>query len=133
MIHKITNVIYICNKMDVENIEAIKKNGITCIYNVAVDVNDKYHDGIISVKCGLYDSDRYDNPIKEAVNILESLIDMGHIVLIHCWMGHNRAPFIVSKYFEKKKIRNQNWKEHFKFIKEKRPEVFTKPWMEETK
>ena len=127
MIHKITDNIYIGNRDDVNIIDKLKNYGINCIYNVAVDVDDIIHENILSIKCGIYDEEKEYNPVNTAIKILEMLISYGYKILIHCYMGHNRAPYIIAKYLSI--LNKTKWELEFKNIKKIRSEIFIKDWM----
>lgn len=97
---KIRENLYLGHEFDA-HMDAIAKNKITVSLNVANDLNDSIYpiSKLICIKVGL--SDDLTNP-PELINLaqvtLKSLINQGHIVLVHCRAGMSRSPHILALY-----------------------------------
>ena len=119
--------LFIGSAGDAGHVDSLRKHGITAILNVADDVNDRKYPGFIWRKVGLNDHHTETNPrrVNEAMGRLAWLLCSGETVLIHCFRGHNRAPYVVSRL-----LGEDMWRRVFEDIRELRPEAFIKPWME---
>ena len=88
-----------------DNIRSLKKLGITCIINCAVEIPpltmiSSDIDGMDYLKIGIEDYDDYD--IKRRANLASNLISkhraMGGKTYVHCVAGVNRSPTICAWY-----------------------------------
>jgi len=99
----------------------LKKAGITTILNVAQGItHKKQYEGIKYVKIGLVDDSINDyRVIALILKVMNSLINHGEKVLIHCALGISRSPFIVAMYLAKNM--DQDINNAYKLLKEKYP------------
>jgi len=69
--------------------------GIRAILNVAYELNTPRYKDVALFKVGIVEAEG-DNPIFEAVNLLDMLVTKYSVVLVHCYAAHNRSPLIVA-------------------------------------
>jgi len=125
---KITEQLYIGDRNDAQNGAALHREGITVTLNVAQDCQTWHHEGILSLKIGLYDRD---DPNNEAalpliVDTVEHLFQAKHKIFVHCIRGRNRSAFVCAFCLNGMNMWPNSF---FDVIQKKRPEVFTRPWM----
>lgn len=116
-------VLAIGNESDAANESLLIDSGITAVLNVAAEVMPPhYQSDIISAKVGLIDGPgNYPSLYTVAIQMLETLLTEGEIVLVHCAAGISRSPFIVACYL----VLNQNisYREAEPFLRSRRPDV----------
>ena len=116
-ITKVTDLIYIGDKWDAERLDESEVE-FTAVLNLAFDCNDPVRHDVLSIKVGLQNDKKFlmnTAGVPFAIHILRELVSNGHVVLVHCNGGFNRAPYIVSKYFAS--INCSDWEWEFEKIK----------------
>lgn len=103
MISKITENIFIGNADDAKSAPHITEAGITAVLNCAMDL-DYQQRAAFTVKVGMIDG-KGNKPtdLLTAVRMLETLLENGHRVLVHCHEGRSRSPVVVATYMSKTK------------------------------
>ena len=125
---EVADGIYICNRYQVG--DGLKKLGPkVAVLNLEYRIDDPPVSGIEEYKVSMHESDSPDTREKlaEAVGIIKSLRARGYIVVVHCWFGENRSPWVVANYLDG--IYGGGWRYWFGVIKGKRPECYIKLWM----
>ena len=99
----------------------LKELGITCILNVASEINDKIK-GFILEKEGFgdnwQDAKRF---APAAADLLIDLLQEGKVVFVHCAVGKSRSPHVIALALAK--MLDKNYYEVFNEIRELRPQV----------
>lgn len=106
MIAKLTPNLYLSGANEVLDYTRLKELGIDAILNVSHNENDPAYSDILSIKIGLNEFTH--NPdffVSMAVLALENLITNGRTVLIHCYAGAHRSPYIAFRYLAEKEHR----------------------------
>lgn len=99
MIAKLLSNLYLSGANEVHNVEELKRLGITAVLNVAYEVSDPHHKDFVMVKIGLHEFKENPAFLKNmAIEAIRKLIDHDHTVLIHCYAGAHRSPFIAFSY-----------------------------------
>ncbi len=121
--------IYAGNRSDAANEAELKKFGITVVLNVAAEVNDKPIPGIIMMKVPIKEENTPEmhKLVDEAGAAIAISQAMGHKVLVHCWLGENRTPWVIAHFLAK--CHGGSWQSWFARIKKVRPECYIKDWM----
>lgn len=109
------------------NLELLEKYKVTHILNVASHVNNIYPDKFTYLSLDLRDLP--DFPIfcafPKAFDFIDSAIESGGCVLVHCNAGISRSATIVLAYLIKKKGMPLN--DAFSYLRSKRPSSFPNP------
>jgi protein-tyrosine phosphatase len=106
MIAKLSENIYLSGANEVNDIDSLMRHGITAVLNVAYEVSDPHHKDFLMIKIGLREFHPNPDFFKAmAINTLANLIENGHTVLIHCYAGAHRSPYIAFRYLAEKQNR----------------------------
>jgi hypothetical protein len=128
--NKINDQIYIGNIFDAKKEKELKDNGIELALNLIKQLNGPEINGIKTTKVGLIDGESEINTkgVPLAINTLIKMIKSGKKILVYCFAGKHRSAFIIAKTLAK--LNGTDRHDEFSLIKEKRPVVEIKPWME---
>ena len=120
MIDKIRDNLFLGARKDLEE-KPLKDLGITCIFNVANDVDDKVK-GFRSEKMGFGDN-KYEASIfgQQSADRLKELLKEGEIVFVHCKAGKSRSPHVIALALSE--IEDKDYYEIFDELREKRPQI----------
>ena len=110
--------IYLGNYLAAENENLLKMYDIYTVINFAAELYNEYND-IIS-----YDLNLYDSPEENIINTFEKAYEyvkknLGHNILVHCYMGISRSSSFVIFYLMKEE--KWDYDTCYQFIKMKRP------------
>ena len=121
--------IFIGNRYDAANEAKLKALGITARLNVAREITDPPLPGVKALKVGITEENCERNRIllQDAKYILDYSLGKGDKILVHCWFGENRTPWVIAHYLAEKN--GTDWRAEFANIKAKRPECYIKDWM----
>lgn len=115
--------IYLGDKHDARLLP-ILRTSVTAILNVASEVPVEKHRGIESIKVGMKDSAEDVKILgPTAVKTLHSLLNAGHIVLVHCKQGRSRSPHIVATCIAERE--GKSYAEVYEEIRFLRPKVIS--------
>lgn len=81
---------------DTQDRELLARAGIRAILNVSHTHDTPTHKDIVLFKVGIIEDSRKSNPVLEAVELLDMVVARYGVVLVHCHVGVNRSPFIVT-------------------------------------
>ena len=113
--------IYLGDKHDARLLP-ILKSPVTAILNVAYEVPPENHKGIVCAHVEMRDSaEDARRRTKAALEVLDGLIQEGHVVLVHCKHGKSRSPHIVATYIALSE--NKDYDEAYEEVRSKRPKV----------
>ena len=120
--------IYACNRYQV-NHGLLALGPKVAVLNVAEEIDDTPIDGLLMMKVGIRETNDDINrqDLARAVATIGSLRAEGYIVVVHCWFGENRTPWVISHYLADKY--GTPWQSEFAGIKAVRPECYFKRWM----
>lgn len=123
--------IFAGNRWDACNWKELEKFGITTVINVADEINDPQPKGMLPhmYKVGLREVNA---PIThyflgEIIKAIKDRTQYGNKVLVHCWFGENRTPWVIAHYMAGKN--GTTWQYEFEKIRAVRPECYVKAWM----
>ena len=98
--NRITKQIWIGNDKDAKyEKEQLKKNGITAILNVALDLTNNHlnHKEFVLCHCGLDDTEN--NKLEALISAVYQLINLiknNHVILAHCRAGQSRSVLTTA-------------------------------------
>jgi protein tyrosine/serine phosphatase len=122
---KIDDNLYLGSSFNAYCQSELKEKNINVIINVSDDV-DNFHEGfgdIIYYKFPISDnnSDDITDILLQTNNIIDTHINKGHNILVHCYMGASRSATVVINYIMNKyKITYEQAKD---YVSNKRPLV----------
>ncbi len=125
---EVADGIYICNRYQVD--EGLLKLGPkVAVINLEYRIDDTPVPGLLEFKVPMHESDTADTRamLSQATGLIGQLRALGYTVVVHCWFGENRSPWVVANYLDG--IYGGGWRYWFGVIKGKRPECYIKAWM----
>lgn len=111
MIKKFLPNLFVSGRDEVYQKEELQRLGITAILNVAWEVDDPQYrpEEFLQVKIGMTDDTKNPDWLKSLVMItLNSLLDNGHTVLVHCMAGASRSAYFATRYVSEKEHRSMD-------------------------
>jgi protein-tyrosine phosphatase len=123
--NRIRDNIWLGSRADAENHALLRRNGITAVLNVAIDLNDPHCDDIGWFKVGLIDGPG--NPrhrVVMAIQTLYELLRAEEVVYVHCIAGRSRSAYVVARCLEC--IERRTFDEIWAELRRLRPKVMEK-------
>jgi dual specificity MAP kinase phosphatase len=110
--------LYLGGQEDAQNLQILKRLGVTHILNVTNEVSNHFEKKFTYMKLNLVDGvEGIHHHFLSAFSFIES----GDVVFVHCKQGMSRSATIVISYL----MRKNGWdlEEALKFVQDKRPIV----------
>ena len=122
--NQITDQIWLGNHLDAADKKKLGHHKIYHVLNLARSLPPalNWEDGVNHFHCGMRDNSNHRAFYVAAMHILEGILSSGGSVLVHCWQGISRSPFIVACHLVKTGKFN-SLREAEVWLKDKRPIV----------
>jgi Dual specificity phosphatase, catalytic domain len=120
--------IYICNRYQVDE-RLIDLGSRVAVINLEYRFEDPAIPGLVMYAVPMHEENTPETEAQmlKAVRLISALREDGYAVVVHCWFGENRSPWVVAHYLAVKN--GTDWRTEFEYIRQVRPECYTKSWM----
>ena len=117
MLSKITDLIFIGNRLDVLNEETLLKRGVAAVFNVALEIDGSF-ERLRYYKYPFRDCLENKKIFKKLMGYMHSEVKLNNRIVVYCAEGIDRSPTVVTCYLVMKGMRRDD---AWSLVKEKRP------------